>query len=109
MHSRITRIVLVTMVAATMVGCSVKVKNEKPVPIDARPICQGFVKDKMTGVTPVFGHEAETGTYPTFTSTGRIDYIDQTGARVRKHYTCIVTYHPSSGDWTLDILSGLDA
>lgn len=76
--------------------------------IEARIICQDFVKDRLKSPgTADFSEENETGAYPTFTSTGAVDSQNAFGGVVRNNYSCTVTWHPTTEKWTLDDLTGL--
>lgn len=98
----------VALLAGMVIACGSGGTTEHDA-IEARIICQNFIKDRLKSPgSAEFSEEAETGTYPTFTSTGKVDSQNSFGALIRNEYACTVTYHPSTDKWTLEDLSGLD-
>lgn len=96
------------LLAAMILACGSAPKPGHD-PIEARVVCHDFVKDRLKSPgSAKFSDETETGTYPTFTSTGVVDSQNSFGALIRNEYECTVTYQPSTDKWRLKELTGLD-
>lgn len=98
----------IAILATIIIACGSPTPAEEHNHIEARIICQDFVKDRLKSPgTAEFSDESETGKYPTFTSTGSVDSQNTFGGVVRNDYSCTVKYHPSTETWTLEELTGL--